>query len=171
MELYKKEDDSSLSVSIGLCRCYIRLGQQTNAVRYLNSIIHSEMTHSDYSVFVEAFLMMSHISMKDNNYIDAEKYIQKALDLDKSSGKSWELYGIILEKRKSFIEAAESFQKAWDISSHNNLAIGYKLAQNYLIAKNPVEAIKVSRMIFTQRPNYPKLKESVFIPAIKDLRP
>jgi hypothetical protein len=75
------------------------------------------------------------------------------------------------EKKKEFLSAADAFKQAWDLSGHADLAIGFKLAVNYMRGEDPVEAIKVSRAILAQHPNYPKLKETVFLPCCANIRP
>jgi tetratricopeptide repeat protein 21B len=170
LAIYEEGDGNDLRVVLGKCKCYLRLDRQRDATRHLNGIVHGQPTHSNISVFVEAFLMMAFICLKDQQIDEADKYAGKALDLDKSSGKAWELRGNVFEKKKEYRNAADAHQFAWDLSGHSDLGIGFKLALNYMRGADPVEAIKVSRAIFKIHPNYPKLKETVFLPCCAALR-
>jgi len=170
LEYYEKGDPQDLESAIGRCKCYLRLGKQTEATRNLNSIIHGTPNHKNYSIFVEAFLMMTDISIKQDSYDEAEKYVQNALDLDQSCVKGHEFKSYIMEKKTMFNDAAESLMKAWKLTNESDLLVGYKLSLNLMKAKRFVEAVKVSRMILAKHPNYPKLKDSVFLPCIAELR-
>jgi tetratricopeptide repeat protein 21B len=133
--------------------------------------VHGTPTHANFALFVEAFLMMTHICLKDQQMDEASRYVEKALALNRSSGKAWEMKGVIAEKKKEYIPAAEALKKAWDLSGHSDLGVGFRLAVNYMKGQDPVEAIKVSRAILEAHPNYPKLKETVFLPCCAALRP
>lgn len=165
LEIYKESDDNDLNATIGKCKCFLRLDRQRDATRHLNGIIHGEPTHANFSVFVESFLMMTYISIKENQIDEAEKYVDRALDLNRSCGKAWEMRALLYEKKKEYLAAADAFKQAWDLSGHTDLGIGFKLAVNYMKGEDPVDAIKVSRTILALHPNYPKLKETVFMPC------
>ncbi|OHT14468.1 TPR Domain containing protein [Tritrichomonas foetus] len=171
LEIYKEGDDNDLNAVIGRCKCFLRLDKQRDATKYLNGIIHEEPTHSNFSVFVEAFLMMTYISIKESQIDEAEKYVDRAIELNRSCTKAWEMRAALHEKKKDYPSAADAYKQAWDLSSHTQLGIGFKLALNYMRAECPVEAIKVSRIIMEQHPNYPKLKETIFLPCCGMLRP
>ena len=46
--------------------------------------------------------------------------------------KRTELKGIIAEKKKEFLYAADAYKMAWNLSGHADLGIGFKLAVNYM---------------------------------------
>lgn len=171
LEIYKGMKSDASDVIIGMCRCYIRLGQQQQATRYLNQIIHDKPVASEITSFVEAFLMMTYISIKDNILDDAEQYVNKAVTLDKSCRKAWEMMAQIYEKKKLYDEAAAALSTAWELTSKTDCYIGYKLAYNYMKAQNPVEAIKAARIILSIHQNYPKVKEQILIPCCAQIRP
>jgi tetratricopeptide repeat protein 21B len=172
LRVYSDEDVEDLSVVIGKCKCFLRLDRQREATRNLNQLIHGQQpNHFNFAEYVEAFLMMTFISLKEKQMDEAEKYVEKALDLNKSCGKAWELKGIIFERKKEFVGAADAFKQAWELSGHADLGIGFKLAMNFMKAEDPVEAIKVARAIMAVHPNYPKLKEVIFLPCCAALRP
>jgi tetratricopeptide repeat protein 21B len=171
LDIYKDGDSNDLITTIGKCQCFLRLDKQKDATRLLNGIVHGEPSHSTFSIFVEAFLMMTFITVKDGQIDEAEKYVAKALALNRSCAKAWEFKGALGEKKKDYTAAAEGYRQAWELGGKLDLGIGFKLAVSYMRAEDPVEAIKVSRAIFAVHPNYPKLKETVFLPCCGMLRP
>ncbi|EAY13986.1 TPR Domain containing protein [Trichomonas vaginalis G3] len=171
LEIYNKNNSDDIATIIGRCRCYMCLDQQNNVTRNLNSIIHSEPNISAIASYVEAFLMMTQISLKSGAIDEAENYIQQATDLDKSCVKAWEMTATIFEKKKDNIGASEALYSAWELTSKNDCSIGYRLAFNLMKAQNPVEAIKVARVILGKHPNFPKIKEQILIPCCAQIRP
>lgn len=171
LEIFKEGDDEDLNAMIGKCKCFIRLDQQREATKLLNGIVHGEPDHMNVSIYVEAFLMMTYISIKEQQPDEAEKYVDKALELNKSCNKAWELKAALCEKKKDYLNAVDAYKHAWDLSSHTQLGTGFKLALNYMRMEDPVDAIKVCRIIMETHPNYPKLKETIFLPCCAMLRP
>jgi tetratricopeptide repeat protein 21B len=57
------------------------------------------------------------------------------LKFNKSCAKAEELTGLIKEKEQSFIDAANSYEKAFKLTNQRNPTMGYRLAFNYLKAK------------------------------------
>ena len=170
LEIYNKLDADDISVTIGKCRCYMRLGQQNQVTRNLNSVIHSEPSVANISNYVEAFLMMTQISLKDQSFDEAEKWIGRATELDKSCVKAWEMQAQIYEKKKDHASAADALENAWKLTSNNDCNVGYRLAVNYMKSQNPGDAIKVARVILSKHPNFPKIKEQVLIPCCGMIR-
>ncbi|KAH0786423.1 TPR Domain containing protein [Histomonas meleagridis] len=171
LKIYNECDDNDLNIIIGRCKCFIRLDRQKEATRNLNGIIHGKPNNSNINVFVEAFLIMTHISIKENQYDEAIKYVERAIELNQSCGKAWEMRANLFEMKKEYLEAADSYKHAWELSCKTDLGVGFKLAFNYMKGEDPVEAIKVAREILAQHPNYPKLKETIFLPCVAALRP
>ena len=170
LDIYNSMKSDDPSTVVGMCRCFIRLNQQQNATRYLNSIIHSEPKPNEISSYVEAFLMMTQISIKDSSFDEAEKYVNQAIQLDKSCGKAWEMLASLYEKKKDYDAAATALEGAWKLTSQSDCYIGYRLAVAYMKAKLPVEAIKVSRTVLAKHPNFPKVKEQILIPCCGMIR-
>jgi tetratricopeptide repeat protein 21B len=150
--IYENGNDDDLAAALGKCRCYLRLGRQRDATRNLNGIIHREPTHSTFDIFVESFIMMTHISIKENQMDEAEKYVQWAIEIDRGSVKAWDMKGTLADKRKDHSAAVDAFRRGWTISEMADLAVGYKLAVSCMRAHDPVEAIKVARIILQKHP-------------------
>jgi tetratricopeptide repeat protein 21B len=171
LAIYESEEDDDLVAILGRCKCYLRLGRQRDATRNLNGIVHGEPSQSKLEVFVEGFLMMAFISIRENQFDEAEKYVQRAIELDRGCAKAWEFKGGIAERKKDYAAAVDGFRHAWKLSGNTDFAVGYKLAVSCMRGEDPVEAIKVARFILEKHPGYPKLKETVFLPCCAALRP
>lgn len=170
LEIYNRNESDDIATIIGRCRCYMCLDQQNNVTRNLNAIIHEEPNVAAIASYVEAYLMMTQISLKSGAIDEAENYIQQATDLDKSCVKAWEMTASIFEKKKDNIGASEALYSAWELTSKNDCNIGYRLAFNLMKAQNPVEAIKVARVILEKHSNFPKVKEQILIPCCAQIR-
>ena len=68
-------------------------------------------------------------------YDMATELLRKVLLHNKSSTKSYEYMGYIMEKESSYKDAAMHYEQAWKYSNKANPTIGYKLAFNYMKAK------------------------------------
>lgn len=55
--------------------------------------------------------------------------------MNKSCAKAEELMGLIKEKEQSYVDASNSYEKAFKLTNQRNPVMGYRLAFNYLKAK------------------------------------
>lgn len=92
-----------------------------------------------------------------NKYDLAEAELKKALKYNKSTIKAEELMGLIKEKEKAYVDAADHYQKAFEMSNKKNGGVGYRLAFNYLKASRFVDAIDIGKEVLKINPAYPKL--------------
>lgn len=72
---------------------------------------------------------------------NAEETIRMVLRENKSSGKAYELLGLIKEKEQAYVDAAESYEKAFELTQRKSAGIGYRLAYNYMKAKRYVDCL------------------------------
>lgn len=84
--------------------------------------------------------------------------------------KAEEFKGLIKEKERQYVEAANSYEKAWQISSKKNAGIGFRLAFNYLKANRYVDAINVGKDILKAYPQYPKVQKEIIEKARNMIR-
>ena len=61
-----------------------------------------------------------------------------------------------MENEQSYKDAAEFYEKAWKYDSETTAAVGYKLAFNYLKAKEYIKTIDVCHKVLDMYPNYPR---------------
>lgn len=79
--------------------------------------------------------------------------------------KAEEYMGLIKEKERIYVDAANHYQKAWVMSNKKNGAVGFRLAFNYLKANRFVDAIDVSKDILKAYPDYPKVHSDIIMKA------
>jgi len=170
LSIYNRHNQDEIPILIGRCRCFLRLGQIQEVTRNLNSFLHSQPQLDQIYHFVEANLMVSYINYQNNVFEESIKYAKIANEYDKSCIKAWEMLAVISEKNKLHNESAIMYEHAWKLSGKNNLKYGFKLAVNQLKSNNIVESIKTCRSVFEKHPNYPQMREQVFLPAIEQLR-
>ena len=75
--------------------------------------------------------------------------------------KAEEYMGLIKEKERIYINAAEHYEKAWLMSSKKNAGVGFRLAFNYMKANRFVDCIDVGKEILRTYPDYPKVQKEI----------
>ena len=78
--------------------------------------------------------------------------------------------GHIMENEQSYKDAAEYYENAWKYDSETTAAVGYKLAFNYLKAKEYIKTIDVCHKVIKMYPNYPRIREEILDKARESLR-
>lgn len=102
--------------------------------------------------------MSSDYYISVNKFDLAEAELKKVLKYNKSNVKAEELMGLIKEKEKAYVDAADHYDKAFKMSNNKNANVGFRLAFNYLKANRFVDTIDVGKEILKVHPDYPKLK-------------
>ena len=126
----------------------------------------------DYSQdFERSWLMLADIYIGVGKYEFAQELCKKCLSINRSSAKSWEMLGQIMEKEQSYKDAAEHYEHAWRFMNETSPTVGYKLAFNYLKARRYVEAIDVCHKVLTAFPEYPRIRKDILAKAREALRP
>lgn len=101
-----------------------------------------------------------------NKYDLAEAELKKVLKYNKSNVKAEELMGMIKEKERAYVDAADHYAAAFKMSTNKNAGVGYRLAFNYLKASRFVDAIDVSKKILETHPDYAaKVKADLIVKA------
>lgn len=77
---------------------------------------------------------------------------------NKSCGKAEEFMGIIKEKEQAYVDAANHYERAFNLTMKKSAPIAYRLAFNYLKAKRYIECIQICRGILEAYPNYPNIE-------------
>lgn len=96
-----------------------------------------------------------------NKYDLAEAELKNCLKYNKSMIKAEELMGLIKEKEKAYVDAADHYAVAWKMSNKKNGGVGFRLAFNYLKADRYVDAIDVGKDILKVYPNFPKVQTEI----------
>ena len=87
-----------------------------------------------------------------------------------SSVKAEELMGLIKEKERAYVDAANHYEKAFAMSSRKNEAVGFRLAFNYLKAERCIDCIDVSKEVLKVNPNFPGIKTDLIDKAREAIR-
>ena len=90
---------------------------------------------------------------------NAEEIIRMILRENKSSGKAYELLGLIKEKEQAYVDAAESYEKAFEMTLKKSAGIGYRLAYNYMKAKRYVDCLETCRVVLEANPRYDPIRQ------------
>ena len=128
---------------MGLC-LFIQK-KSSDARNYLKTVtkLEYQVQYADY--FEQAWILMADYFISVNKYDLAEGELKKCLKYNKSNIKAEELMGLIKEKEKAYVDAAEHYQKAFVMSNKKNGGVGFRLAFNYLKANRLVDAIDVGK--------------------------
>lgn len=153
---------------MGLCLFIMK--KSSDARNYLKTVIKMEyqLQYADY--FEQAWILMADYYISVNKYDLAEAELKKCLKYNKSNIKAEELMGLIKEKEKAYVDAAEHYQRAFTMSNSKNGGVGFRLAFNYLKASRYVDAINIGKEIQKVYPNFPKVKSDIIDKARVHLR-
>lgn len=171
MELLEAVDKDFVPALLGLATAYMLTKQQPKARNQLKRIAKMPYDQALADDFERSYLMLADIYISRSKYDLAQELCKKALTHNKSSGKAWELLGLIMEKEQSYIDAAECYQEAWTCEGEASATIGFKLAFNYLKAKKFVSTVDVCNKVLDQYPDYPKIRKEILEKAYLGFRP
>lgn len=171
LEILESVDRDHVPALLGLATAYMLTKQQPKARNQLKRIAKMPYDQSLADDFERSYLLLADIYVGRSKYDLAQELCKKALMHNKSSGKAWELLGLIMEKEQSYIDAAECYQEAWSCEGEASASIGYKLAFNYLKAKKFVATVDVCHKVLDMYPEYPKIRKEILEKAYAGFRP
>ncbi|ETW10024.1 hypothetical protein H310_00424 [Aphanomyces invadans] len=166
-----EEDRDNVPALLALATAYMLAKQQPKARNQLKRIAKMNYDSTIADEFERSYILLADIYVSRSKYDLAQELCKKALQHNKSSGKAWELLGLIMEKEQSYQDAADCYHEAWKCGGEASAPIGFKLAFNYLKAKRFVEAIDVSQKVLDKFPDYPKIRKEIREKAQAGLRP
>eukprot|EP00912_Choanoflagellata_sp_UC4_P001177 UC4_evm1s735 len=137
---------------------------------FLKKIAKQYWSIEDGEEFEQAWLALAKNYIDSNKYDQAEMILDKCISKNKSCTKAHELMGEIKEWEKSYADAADEYQQAWDIVGAKRPEIGYKLAFNYLKAKRNLDAISICHEVLKADPDYKGIKKEILLKARDNLR-
>jgi tetratricopeptide repeat protein 21B len=105
-----------------------------------------------------------------NKFDLAEAELKKCLKYNKSNIKAEEFMGLIKEKEKAYVDAAEHYSEAWKMSNKKNGGVGFRLAFNYNKAERFVDAIDVGKEILKVYPTFPQVQTEIIDKARAQIR-
>ncbi|EGZ21563.1 hypothetical protein PHYSODRAFT_491661 [Phytophthora sojae] len=171
MEILETVDRDYVPALLGLATGYMLTKQQPKARNQLKRIAKMNYDQTLADEYERSYLLLADIYINRGKFDLAQELCKRALTHNKSSGKAWELLGLVMEKEQSYIDAAECYQEAWTCEGEASAAIGFKLAFNYLKAKKLVLAVDVCNKVLDQYPDYPKIRKEILEKAYAGFRP
>lgn len=78
-----------------------------------------------------------------------------------SNVKAEEYMGLIKEKERAYVDASTHYEKAFEMSSRKNSAVGFRLAFNYLKAERLIDCIDIAKEVLKVAPNFPNVQEEL----------
>ncbi|RLN49385.1 hypothetical protein BBJ29_009436 [Phytophthora kernoviae] len=171
MEILETVDRDYVPALLGLAMGYMLTKQQPKARNQLKRIAKMNYDQTLADEFERSYLLLADIYINRGKFDLAQELCKRTLTHNKSSGKAWELLGLVMEKEQSYIDAAECYQEAWTCEGEASAAIGFKLAFNYLKAKKLVLAVDVCHKVLDQYPDYPKIRKEILEKAYAGFRP
>lgn len=155
----KNKDYVPALVTMALCKFIQK--KNTDARNHLK-IVNAKEYQIEYADFFErAWLMLADFFISNNKYDLAEEQLQKCLKHNRSIVKAEEYMGLIKEKEKSYVDAAEHYEKAWRMSNMRNPAVGFRLSFNYMKAQRFVEAVIIGKEILKAFPETTKVQTDI----------
>ncbi|KAG3135146.1 Tetratricopeptide repeat protein [Phytophthora idaei] len=171
MEILETVDRDYVPALLGLATGYMLTKQQPKARNQLKRIAKMNYDQTLVDEFERSYLLLADIYINRGKFDLAQELCKRSLTHNKSSGKAWELLGLVMEKEQSYIDAAECYQEAWTCEGEASAGIGFKLAFNYLKAKKLVLAVDVCNKVLDQYPDYPKIRKEILEKACAGFRP
>lgn len=137
------------------------LKKSSDARNYLKTVVKNKYQLQYADFFEQAWILMADYYISVNKYDLAEAELKNCLKYNKSMIKAEELMGLIKEKEKAYVDAADHYAVAWKMSNKKNGGVGFRLAFNYLKADRYVDAIDVGKDILKVYPNFPKVQTEI----------
>ncbi|KAI8811767.1 Tetratricopeptide repeat protein 21A [Cladochytrium replicatum] len=169
IEMSKIEKDY-IPALLGSAIAYMLLKQAPRARNQLKRISKLEWSPDFADQFERSWLLLADIHIQGGKFDLATELLKRALQYNKSCTKAWEYMGYIMEKEASYRDAAEHYENAWMFEQDTNPAIGYKLAFNFLKAKQYTEAIEICHKVLAIVPDYPKIRKEILDKARSSVR-
>lgn len=157
--LSRNKDFVPALVTSALCKFLLK--KNTDARNNLK-IVNSKEYQIEYAEYFElAWLLLGDFFISSNKYDLAEEQLKKCLQHNRSIVKAEEYMGLIKEKEKSYVDAADHYEKAWRMSNMRNPAVGFRLAFNYMKAGRYVDAVNIGKEILKAFPKTEKVQEQI----------
>jgi len=166
-----ENDKEYLPALLGMSIAFILKHQPEKARNTLRMIAKLSYNYDMANEFEKSYLLLAELYVSKAKYDLAQDLCRKCLSYNKSCGPAWELMGRIMEKEQSYKDAADCYEKAWQLEHESSAAVGFKLAFNYLKARRYVEAVDICHKVLRQSPDYPRIREEIVEVAQQALRP
>nr|XP_057937823.1 tetratricopeptide repeat protein 21B-like isoform X2 [Doryrhamphus excisus] len=155
---------------LAMATSFMMLKQPAQARSQLKQIARMAWNPVDADHFEKSWLLLANIYIYSGKYDLADDLLKRCLHHNKSCFKAYAYRGFMMEKEQAFRDAAFNYKLAWKYGNQSNPTIGYKLALNYLKAKENLDAIDVCNKVLATYPNYLGIRKDILEQAWAALR-
>ncbi|XP_061698597.1 tetratricopeptide repeat protein 21B-like isoform X2 [Syngnathoides biaculeatus] len=159
-----------LPALLGIAMVFMMLKQTPQARNQLKHIAKMTWNIVDADEFEKSWLLLANIYIHSGKYDLADDLLKRCLNHNKSCCKAYEYRGFIMEKEQAFRDAAFNYKLAWKYGNQFNPTVGYKLALNYLKAKQNFDAIDVCHKVLATHPNFSQIRKDILDKACAAVR-
>lgn len=156
---------------VGLSAVFIAMRQPLKARNNLKMLKKTYYTRELADDFEHGWLMLANLYINMQKYDLAIPQLENCIAANKSCAKAHELRGLVYAKGMAYKDAANCYEKAWNLLKKSDPVVGYKLAFNYMKADRFVEAIDVCHQVLAVDPDYPRIRKDILNKARASLRP
>jgi len=151
-----KDDNTSIPALLLLAKIYVLRCNNEKSRDLLKKIVNLPYNILFEKEIGQANLMLAKMYMESDgeHLYHAEVLCNKCLKHNKSCAYAWFLLGIKREKEQRHSDAAQLFEKVWNLEARTNPKTGFKVAINLFYAKNFTKAIEFCDHILTLFPSY-----------------
>jgi len=154
----------------GSCAGLIMQGNGKVAKNQLVSVVSTPWNMKVAKHLEKARLLLGQELINAGKPGKAREELEKILEKNRGCWRAMELRGITFEMEKNHEEATKSFEYAWKMCSHNNPAIGFRLAQSYMKVDKAIRSISICHHVLKNFPDYPQIGEEIMEPALYQVR-
>jgi tetratricopeptide (TPR) repeat protein len=154
-----------LRANLGLAKCLFYADSHVEAQTVLTTITNQRPVLDNFGVLEEALMLMSSLATDENRL----NFINRALILNQSCAKAWELRGKHYLGQHNYREASFAFAQFWRLSRRDDLETGYDYAYSCVKTGRWSEAMWIARQILEIHPSYRDIKERITKRSFRNL--
>jgi tetratricopeptide (TPR) repeat protein len=154
-----------LRASLGLAKCLFYANSHIEAQTILTTITNQLPVLESFGVLEEALMLMSSLTTDENRL----NFINRALTLNQSCTKAWELRGKHYLGQHNYKEASFAFAQFWRLSRRDDVETGYDYAYSCVKIGRWSEAMWIARQILEIHPSYRDIEERIIKRSFRNL--
>ncbi|GKT37281.1 Tetratricopeptide repeat protein 21A/21B like protein [Aduncisulcus paluster] len=167
LDIYDK-DALAMLAALGVVEVHLK--QLPKARNYLKQLVTLKSTERSSHWFVRGALVLAELYIAAGKIDLTLKHVKSALHVSQSCARAHELWGFVCEKEGAFADAADHYEKAWELCTKNKATLGYRLAFNLMKAEKPRECVQVCSDVIAKWPEYTGIKTHILYSAASLLR-
>ena len=117
MHSYQTTIHNDMFLILGMATAYQLLKQTPRARNQLKRVAKHSWNFDDAEYLERCWLLLADIYIQSGKFDLATELLRRVLLHNKSSTKSYEYMGFIMEKESSYKDAAQHYEQAWKFSN------------------------------------------------------